>query len=535
MPTCTSWRVLQLDRKEVPKLLVKSGFDTSGYEIQLTDLSHIWRESLYKAEIIQRAIDAGSAIDPGQDDEQLKIFLGKIESALNGEGGTSLSLEGGEPNDSSLHLATSATLPRPLPPFTWTISLQLLPTQDLENQLVTPLLLQASHLRHQIEQLVSELQDKDRVISKICDRLETSGNDLTTVFPGVSNIPTSRKKGQREQLARHVKGLADFDENAWRRQQARKEGDGGLEADWMDEVLRDLPLPTSACSHVLNDWWKHLGHESESRMTEMDSAHSRVDQETSWINGTAKPEDESMQDEFQRQSTPPNFKRHAPPVEEVINQAMPEPTTAEEKQLQRQQSAAAEDDDSTTDEDDDLDAAPSKPAPSQKPKPATPEDEQNSASITPRKLGMIGGRSPQPPSSPAKESTPPKLQPEPKPRPKLGMIGGKVKTSEPPLSNQETVQAGPSPPPRASKLGVIGGKRTTRRKGSPAPRINEETDMPDSMPAQDEPVRPSRTPAKEDTPQPRETSQERADRKRNQLKRELEERSKVSVKKKRKF
>lgn len=533
MPNYSSWKLLNLGQKNVPKLLVKSHFDISGYEVEVTDLSHIWQENVTKEEIVQRALDAGSSIDPGEDDEQLKIFLGKIESALNREDDTSLTLSRSDPHGPRLSFTLSAALPHPLPAFTWTINLQLLPSQHLESQLLMPLLLQASNLRHQIEELVSELQDKDRVISKICDRLETSGNDLTTVFPGVSNIKTSRKKGQREQLARHVKGLADFDESAWRAQQQRKAESDDLETVRMDEVLSGLPLPKSSIegSATGENWWEGLSNGSESRAAPISSTNGRASAQRSNTNGTDVQEHESMQDEFQRQGTPPHLKRFDSPKVETHDQAIHTSTEATDEQPAPQYEIA-QDDETTTDDEDDLDAVPSKPHSSANKKQATPSVMKEIASPSPRKLGTFGGRPPQPPLSPAKKTAPQSDLPETKPCSTLGTIGGKSKASV--LASEPEADKTASPPPaRASKLGTIGGKRATREKSSPAPPVVEDRQTPDHV--QEEAVRQSRTPAREKTPQPRETSQERAGRKRDQLKRELEERSKAPVKKKRKF
>ena len=104
--------------------------------------------------------------------------------------------------------------------------------------------------------------------------------------------------------------------------------------------------------------------------------------------------------------------------------------------------------------------------------------------------------SPNPPSEPRKR-TPPKSTPL------LGRIGG---ASKPIIS------------PTKPKLGQVGGMGKTSKRPSDA--------GPDGSA---QPAKHTKSPSL-----PRETSPERADRKREQLKRELEEKSKV-VKKKRKF
>ncbi|KAI4117900.1 MAG: hypothetical protein LQ345_001963 [Seirophora villosa] len=148
------------------------------------------------------------------------------------------------------------------------------------------------------------------------------------------------------------------------------------------------------------------------------------------------------------------------------------------------------DDGSTTEaSDDDLDPGQSKP--SNSPQEVKPTIERSSSS---------GSSSPEPAHRPRQD-------PLSKPKGVLGNIGGASK---------------PSVSPGKPKIGHIGGVPTTN--------------VPSLMPASKSPA-PKSSVAKQPRtpPSPRETSQERADKKREQLKRELEEKSKLGVKKKRKF
>lgn len=418
-----SWTVLPLDAAEAPRLLVKSRFDKDGYSVQLTDLSRVWSDTLTKAEIIQRASDVGSSIDPGEDDEQFNILIRKIESALKSEKGTSLRLSSRD-GPTTLRLELSAPLPQPLPPFKWTVQLKLQPEEQVQSELLTPLILHASSLQQKIQQLVDQLHDKDRVISKICDRLETSGNDLTTVFPGASNVKTSRKKSQREQLAKHVKGLSDFDETLWRAQDHRVQ-DGDMNAETVNHVFAGLPsaaqLPGSKHSA---EWWEHLSDDvvrgslpaSTDEHPNMKTGSSEQERPS---NGSVDPEEAIQIDEFQRQETPPHQTRHRMVQSQKNDESdgSNPPPTASRIQM---------DGDSTTDDEDDLDAPPRKPLSSHKGK--SPEI----ASPAPaRKLGMIGGRPPQQQSSSTGEFPSASKDPVPdKPRPRLGALGGKSKHSE---------------------------------------------------------------------------------------------------------
>ena len=137
--------------------------------------------------------------------------------------------------------------------------------------------------------------------------------------------------------------------------------------------------------------------------------------------------------------------------------------------------------------------------------------------------------------SPAKTHSIPKL------RQKLGKIGGKSKDRSPDA---------PTIPKSKPKLGKIGGKgkgggvELVSSQNKSAAWKNQEdvanskqgaTDLL-AAPMSMEPGRRGRTAEQPpEPPPPRETSQEKADRKRAQLKRELESKSHAAVKKKRRF
>lgn len=139
------------------------------------------------------------------------------------------------------------------------------------------------------------------------------------------------------------------------------------------------------------------------------------------------------------------------------------------------------------------------------------------------------------------DKSPAKIYPILKSRKKLGKIGGKGKDCSPDA---------PAIPTSKPKLGMIGGKGKGGGVGlmsiqneSSAWKNQEdivsskrEVKDPLAAPTSMEPVRRGRTTEQPPEPSPpRETSQERADRKRAQLKRELENKSHAAVKKKRRF
>ncbi|KAK5698602.1 hypothetical protein LTR17_023520 [Elasticomyces elasticus] len=575
------WKSLPLDGESVPHLLIKANLHSLGYTIQITDLSRIWGETLTKKQIKQRALNEDCSVDPSEGEDQYQILLKKIQQALIQQDGASLSLgparsdNGANSGDDGLTLDLSAPLPSPLPALKWRIHLSALPPTALETSLLRPLLQHAQIQQAQIQALIHELGEKDRVISKITDRLETSGNDLTAVFPGVSNVKVSRKKSQREQLARHVRGLGDFDQVAWKAQQHDRVPESvSLESVEVDGLLCNLPEASNSDEGGIGEWWKSLrdGNGSKSLPDRGSQLRQHVESqrvEQAPANGHAPSDgDVTMTDdgdapdeEFQRQMTPP---RAVAPKQDSVHASLDRsaspirPTATKAQQIV--------DDDSTEDEDD-LDAPPRKSA---KPPPAAAAARQRTATpdavaSSPRKLGKIGGGR-QRSSSPTKEpslvrSSEPSVKPSrgklgaiggepnasatpepaseaPKPRAKLGAIGGKPKAAA--FESESTPETAALSQAKPHKLGTLGGKKaTTAATASSATRQTSETpsvtSTKEGTPARQSRASEMRT-VKEPTPA-RETSQERADRKRIELKRQLDESAANAAKgkKKRKF
>ncbi|EME46295.1 hypothetical protein DOTSEDRAFT_126730 [Dothistroma septosporum NZE10] len=452
MVSPNTWKLLDFGQ-DLPRLLVKTRFDEEGYEIQLTDLSRIWGETLKYNAIVERAAEERCSIDPSEND-QYQILLDKIDGSFSGAKGTTLELhyEDGE-NDLSLDL--SAPLPGCLPPLKWMIRFEQRRQSDIAEELVKPLLQQANRLRHQIQFLVDEVTAKDRVIGKITDRLESSGNDLTTVFPGVSNIKPNRKRSQKQQLAAHVEGLADFDEATWRASILPKFDHFEVSPTLLNDILADLPAPGSSefKENAREEWWEAIGRGKRGNVER--GAHNT----SCWAKrgggvGSVQPKlsngEGAEDDDFQKQETPPHLNN-------------------------RSRDALADDDE--TEDEDDLDA-----------------------------LGAIGGRKASPTPSKidgplAEESLPPRS----KQRAMLGPYGGKKKSSTPETEDEEPVGWIPKP---KSKLGAFGGraKEPATRK---VDRLSEEATMD-------------------------ETPEHRANKKRERLRKEMQNKHPVK-KKKRKF
>ena len=209
------WMSLQCSNVEV-SLAYTFHASSSGYSLFVTDLSRIFHERRTAAEIVERASKTGCNIDPGQDESQFQVLLGKLYATLEGQDGTKATILPGSANDLRLHL--QAPLPPPLVSFEWAFELSELEPEHLQAHLIKPLVSTASFHRQQTQTLVNQLHEKDRVISKLLDKLESSGIDITAVFPGLAGSHASRQDRGREAIARHVKGLARFDEYDWLQQ-----------------------------------------------------------------------------------------------------------------------------------------------------------------------------------------------------------------------------------------------------------------------------------------------------------------------------
>lgn len=593
------WRHIRHNNSQLPPLLLKASFSKEGYIVRLTDLSHVWSETLGRKQIIDRAKRQSCSIDPSEDEEQLRIFLDNIRSALKQDIKTSLAIASTKDGNVKLNLETP--LPAPLPVFEWEIHLTQSSSGNIKNELVSPLIHRAHQLNHNLGLLIAELQAKDKIIAKITDRLETSGHDLTAVFPGVSGVKLSRKKTQQEQLARHVRGLGNFDEDAFRERMAAGGDDGAAaSSELSDAIFASLPKEASVeeSDQTSTDWWRQIPpgeyidlvgdtaeHDDKSHGDFKNSGGSQERRESA---------DEAQDDGFQRQATPPNLRNEPQHVRPDSNDDMDIDDNVPPQQDHQPRAQQTIDDESTDDEDD-LDGpiqrpkpppestspnnaqparkpTPKSPSPPPAPKPSThgpftheeetdtegsdgdldkpsqPSQKPTSqlpsrqrtqtpqpAAPSPRKKpGTLGGRArtTEPTSSPPPTNETPEPEPEqvpaPKPKSKLGTLGGKKQLPQPQEPPSNAPSKSPSPKPANKKLGAIGGKRAA----SPSNNIAEPQNLEQNSSAVGSKKQENQTslPAAKEA-----TDDEKADAKREALRKELEAKAKAPVKKKRKF
>ncbi|KAI7196714.1 hypothetical protein D0869_02300 [Hortaea werneckii] len=637
------WRTLSISDEGPPPLLIKAHLHSEGYTIHLTDLSRIWSESLTKREINKRALNNDCSIDPTDGPEQYTILLEKINGTLEQEDGTSLRFRPGD-TEQRLKLELQAPLPHPLSPLNWTVDFSLQESDQLNDQLITPLFHQCHKFQAQTRLLMHALHEKDRVISKLCDRLEASGNDLSIPFPQTNGkLNRKSKRSHREQLAPFVRGLGDFDENDWRKQWEQMDrGEERLEDGVLEEVTKGLKVAANdeKVPSIRAERWRRFG-------SEVTSANLQTKSNGIASGGGSQAPIESKEtlqespgsgggteiDEFQRQSTPPVSKRSAATFQNgrrQDSQLVASSFTQEREEVAKVATEVSPDDESTEDEED-FDAPAKKLS-----QPATADEQATSSSkheVAPRRtLGAIGGggRQESPtrtPSVPERTSfSPPKstktTQSPPstiQPRPRLGAIGGKrdagssasahpdhappasfsssaqapvertavsrepsafnsatahrASDSNSPISEDEAAapkkpaklgtiggrksQGRPQAPtelasaadsqdnttsPRKSKMGTIGGRRKVADADGSHDHMQEDATRSgdgtrgDLKHANDGKLDRARKQHRELTPPLRETSREKADRKRLELKRQLESgKNGGATKKKRKF
>ena len=521
-----SWWQLPATAPGIPTLLVSTAFTADSYSVHLSDLANVWVESLDRKPIIKRGLVEDTSIDPSDGPDQIRKMLELLRASFDDSDpehpNTSLTLARGDDGD-SLVVHVTCLLPNPLKPFKWPMHLKKCPQSSMASELVLPLIQAHEARTREIDELVSVLREKDAVITRLIDKLEATGTGLEHVF----NALSGKRRVSRAVAEGKVKGLAQFSEAEFRGKAAElrpvtRPSDvsallnsvfgGGL------QYKSDLDLEAST---ALNDWWTKLGkgknvilsHRSEKQEAEKPPTPQPVE----------APKDDD--DDFQVQATPPRARK-------IANAAK----------------APVVDDDETSDGEDDVEPSPPrhKAAPLPRASPArlgaVGSRKRPSPSPPPAKSSQTAGKAKSAPSDAGSETAsetedeelqhaPPSSPPKPAPkRGGLGRIGGKPKQEAPaakatrspsPAASTEE----PNPLPRRGKLGMIGKKAA-----SPTLEATS-TSMSDDGRGR------TKTPAAESKKeQHRETSQERADRKRAELQKEMERRAAAGpAKKKRKF
>ncbi|KAE8378815.1 XRCC4-like factor-domain-containing protein [Aspergillus bertholletiae] len=539
---------------ELPPLLFKYSPTSKGYELYITDLSNIWSEHLNRQDILRRADEDDTTVDPSEDAEQFGVLLQKIEDALRSQTGSTVFLT--HTLGDSLELTTSTELPAPLQPLKWAVRLSKEPQSAATDQLLLPLVrAEADREAHQ-RSLIDQLHRKDWILAKLFDKIEAGGIDLSTIFPGISGLRISQKGTMLVQAAKYIKGVAPFDEKAWLEEVSALTSASGLAANILAEVSSSNgPNQSSDLAPPPEKWWE--------KVTGTETTTGPIQEENEPKNGR-EPHDvlgadtdtatETEDDEFERQETPPRLKQSksgkkgpisigkGEDIEKTsLNELSPPPgpkssakpsnglgviggkkqtKTPQPSSIEAPYMLAPQTVDDQTDSGSDHESVDLAPSLSTKSPPELSEKAQGK----PRGLGVIGGKNLRQVTSIAPRS-PSTIQ-------------------SPSTTDQSPPAASPSIKNRTKKvdkLGVIGGKPFESDKTTTLPHKPEEGNV-DSPQTSKHSSEPSKSPSAEhrqrqiaEQSKSEEADQERADRRREELKRQLEAKSKAPVKKKRKF
>jgi hypothetical protein len=210
---------------------------------------------LFYEDIAKRAEEEAATIDPGEDPEQLKVLLEKIGEALQ-RGKESTVLSSGTQTD-SLEITTTTKLPAPLRPLRWTLKLSKEPLSSATSRLLIPLLKGEADRESRQRSLLNQIKQKDYVLGKLFDKIETLGTELGSVFPSAAGLRTSRKGSTRSEAGRFVKGIAPFDEEAWLAEVGSSNG-SGFGINLFQEISESGNVEDLENINQHGEWWRQL-------------------------------------------------------------------------------------------------------------------------------------------------------------------------------------------------------------------------------------------------------------------------------------
>ena len=508
-------------------VLVRGDFGPSNYSIWLTDLTNVWTESLDRKPIIKRAFEIDSSVDPSEDSSQMRLLLSSIQKILHSEQGTQTSISSGI-NSDSLTMTLITSLSSSVPDLQWKCMLVKCPQSVLTQKIVVPLL--ASRVNAQVERksLLSQLREKDKLIGKLINQMQVDGSNFSKVFPGSVSSKISGKSNVRQVLGRSIKGIGEFDEVAWEAQ-VREETPAPTRTETVLATLDSVHFDKSwdiFTSPDIENWWEKSKEESIPNRTKLNTVNKDVSvsqESNNVVEPTKRLHDHDFQVNtavsyfrllfllmaLQRQSTPPR-KTKLSPKPDILT-----PIT---------QSNITHDDsgDSTTDDSDDNTSSDRSRRLS--PKPLNDQQHMkenfetskvigdgNPASHSPgtRRQGVSKSKSPS-------ESLPVIGDAGLRVKPRLGKIGGKKKAA-PEVSPEQDI----STPNLEKSSAVDSANHGSKGAGALSP--------PSTEVGRGRKVSPPKETARRE-----ETSQERADKNREKLKRELEK-GQTGKQKKRKF
>ena len=533
-----TWRVLPLAHSSsVPQLLVSIDVQASSYTIRLTDLANIWVEEMERKTICMRGWSENTVIDPSDTPENMVQFLTHLRSALDssqpGHEQTSVHLSPASTTDAGeggLTLRITCELPG-LQPLKWPIHLKMAPASSVATGLVLPLIQAQQSCQNQLESLTTMLAQKDAVLTKLLDKLEERGVGLDSVFTSLS----SKRKVTRAAAEDKIKGLAPFDKTRWVKEE--KDSQQSMDASvLLQSVFGDdglaCPMPgILGESPALDQWWKSFQSAASvpirASQKSSDNKSESTSQSAPLAADDAETEGEDEDDGgFEVQDTPPHIKAkreqkaHSPPhlQESAIGSddaASPpprdkkstSPTTSTSNRQRPASSRIGLVSGRINETHQKLTA--SEPGENKGNAQVGDNGSETASDVDEDATASIAESSPPPP--PSARDSPPRQG-------RLGRIGGKEVAVQKD-STEEEEKAPPVASAPRQKIGLIGKKQSAEPESRASPHAR-------GRDIENDPTADAK----------RETSQERAARRREELKRDLEKKAAAGPsKKKRKF
>lgn len=255
----SGWHKLHIQAENLPSLLFQYTWTRKGYELYMTDLTSIWAEQLSHKDILERAEQGSTTIDPSEGDDQLDLLLTKIGEALDGSNGKP-SINSGSRAD-SIKINISAKLPAPLRPLNWYLNLSKESASSLTKLIILPLLKDEAAWESRQQLLLDQLRQKDWVLSKVFDRIEALGIEMGSIFPSAAGLRSAKKANTRSELAKLIKGVAPFDEQAWLTQSKDCYDGSSAASNIAHELFGSKNERSTADSNPVRDnWWTELGN-----------------------------------------------------------------------------------------------------------------------------------------------------------------------------------------------------------------------------------------------------------------------------------
>ena len=263
------WRILPLQqrRQDLPLIYVKHDLSNRGYTLMITDLVNIWAELLEWRAVVKRSLNDATSVDLLEADQH-SVFIDRLTAALLGEAGTSIALQP-VGTGKELVLQTTTPLEAPFKPLVWRFHLSPGSSDSLAQELTVPTLLSLQRGRDDSAELVTRLQEKDRVIEKMRGKLQGIGVALDDVFPNVVPGVRGAKLAKNDDLFnKYVKGLAAFDPQAFTKQRGLS---GPSKASQRSSTILRDGLDCTHCPSWTppGAWWDDLAAGSASQNLSM--------------------------------------------------------------------------------------------------------------------------------------------------------------------------------------------------------------------------------------------------------------------------